>query len=195
VRPNDRRGFSLIEVMIAMVVLVLAILGLAEAMVYSTRLSQSARYQTLAMNAARQKIEEMRNCPNGFRGIFNMYGAAGANSTFTVSGLPADPPGAAAGQIVFNVNAANQLVESAVDSTFGALMGFTVDYNGDGVGDLDLDGDGAIDAADHAGDYIVLPVLIRVTWRDAFGNRTYDYATQLVSSANQNPPQYNLPIP
>ena len=43
----------------------------------------------------------------------------------------------------------------------------------------DLNGDSIIDAEDHAEDYILLPVLIRVEWAGRFGPRTYDTHTML----------------
>ena len=45
---------------------------------------------------------------------------------------------------------------------------------------MDLNGDGAIDGADHSGDYVLLPVRIRVRWRGVTGLRTFDVCTVLL---------------
>jgi hypothetical protein len=43
----------------------------------------------------------------------------------------------------------------------------------------DLNGDGAVDANDHALDYTLLPVIVRVRWRTASGAGVYELKTML----------------
>ena len=43
----------------------------------------------------------------------------------------------------------------------------------------DLNGDLLIDDQDHSGDYIVLPVIVRVSWTGKAGNRQFEIATML----------------
>jgi hypothetical protein len=43
----------------------------------------------------------------------------------------------------------------------------------------DLNGDGVIDALNHADDYLILPVTLRLEWRGAAGNARQDYHTVL----------------
>ena len=38
----------------------------------------------------------------------------------------------------------------------------------------DLNADGAVDAFDHADDYVLLPVSVRLEWRDASGDRNVE---------------------
>ena len=45
----------------------------------------------------------------------------------------------------------------------------------------DLDGDGKIDSVDHSGDYMMLPVTIRVTWNGVAGPMTYEVRTFLTN--------------
>ena len=45
----------------------------------------------------------------------------------------------------------------------------------------DLTGDGVIDANDHASDYQILPVMIRVRWRGQAGTAVYELRTSLVN--------------
>ena len=44
----------------------------------------------------------------------------------------------------------------------------------------DLNGDGVIDAEDHADDYRILPVRIRVDWSDSSGARSFAICTTLL---------------
>jgi hypothetical protein len=43
----------------------------------------------------------------------------------------------------------------------------------------DLNGDGAVDDADHSDDYELLPVAVRVSWRGAAGNNSLEMKTVL----------------
>lgn len=183
-----RRGFSLLEVMIAMTVLTVAILGLVTAIVTSMRLTTTNRENTLAMNAARQKIEEMQAWPGGFSEVFAAYNnatgddaglaAAAPGGAFTVAGLRPITGDPAVGTIIFNVDSSGpgseSLREFSVDPTFGPMMGMPKDISGDGI----VDGD------DHATGqpepYTLLPVVIRIRWDGAMGQRETFFTTQLV---------------
>ena len=180
-----RKGFSLLEVMIAMVVLTVAILGLVTAIITSMRLTSTNRENTLAMNAARQKIEEMQAWPGGFSEIFAAYNnatgddaglaAAAPGGTFTVSGLRPISTDPAVGTVLYNVDSSGpgseSLREFSVDPTFGPMMGMPKDLSGDGV----------VDANDHAADYTLLPVVVRIRWDGAMGQRETFFTTQLVN--------------
>jgi hypothetical protein len=48
----------------------------------------------------------------------------------------------------------------------------------------DLDGDGTIDGDDHAADYRVLPVRVRVRWRGPDGDRELFLVTVLSNDRN-----------
>jgi hypothetical protein len=45
----------------------------------------------------------------------------------------------------------------------------------------DLNGDGEIDAVNHAKDYLLLPVRIRVEWSGLTGDRSYELYTVLLN--------------
>ena len=97
-------------------------------------------------------------------------GASPGNS-FAVPGLdprPGDADGLP-GEIVFP-GGGFVLLENPVDVEVGMPR--------------DLNGDGAIDAADHSGDYRVLPVRIRVLWRGAGGDQELEIATALTNVRN-----------
>lgn len=138
---------------------------------------------SLAANATRIVIEDMRN--EDLEQVFALYNADGADdpsgidtapgNRFAVPGLPADPDAAdgLVGEVFFpTVDAALpgdppsiELRESLVDRALGMPR--------------DLNGDNIIDGADHAGDYIALPVRVELRWRGLYGVRTFSMSTLL----------------
>ena len=51
----------------------------------------------------------------------------------------------------------------------------------------DLSGDLRVGGEDHAGDYIVLPVTIRVEWEGRSGRRSYAMSTMFAKMAKLDP--------
>ena len=51
------------------------------------------------------------------------------------------------------------------------LFGLAIDH--------DLDGDGVVDAENHAGNYLLLPVLVRVEWAGSSGEESRSLRTFL----------------
>src|SRR5262245_15136649 len=159
-RGRSRAAFTLLEVLCAVVVLALAALGLSRAMIASNQLASDSRERALATEAARRMLEELQD--TSFGSVFRTYDANPANdlggagkapgANFTVDGLQATPDDAdgMVGEIVFPV-IGTQLRETADLPELGMPH--------------DLDGGGTLDAADHAADYALLPVLVRVRWR------------------------------
>jgi type II secretion system protein I len=58
-QPSNDRGFTLIEVLIAMVILTVALVSMAELMAITLRMQQLGRNQTLAMRLAQDKVDEL----------------------------------------------------------------------------------------------------------------------------------------
>ena len=72
VRPLRRdAGMSLVEIMIALVVVGLALVAMVSLMLSSNRLQEDARERSYAYNAARSVVEEMRG--TAFATIFDTY--------------------------------------------------------------------------------------------------------------------------
>lgn len=171
-RGGGRRGgFSLLELAVAVVLLILAIGGLSGVLVAATRLNQANRETALALSAARQAIEVLQAEP--FAQVFARYntdpaddpGAAGSapGKDFAVPGLApwnGDPDGFV-GEYLFPVAAGAgtsvQLREDLADPALGMPR--------------DLDGDGVVGAADLSGTYRLLPVRVRLRWRGVSGER------------------------
>ncbi|MCY3004091.1 MAG: prepilin-type N-terminal cleavage/methylation domain-containing protein [Planctomycetota bacterium] len=161
-----RRGFSLLELMIAISVMSVGLLGFTQAMVTALRAQLLARQQAIATEAARRQIEIMGSTQ--FSEVFRRFNGAtvddpagvvvpGAN--FAVPGLTAQVGDAdgMAGEVLFPVDsvAPEELREDIANTALGTP--------------LDLDVDGAVDGVDHSNDYQMLPVVVIVRWRGAAG--------------------------
>lgn len=159
-------GISLVEVVVALTVLVFGALAAVSVMLSSIRLDQANREDALARQAARQIVETMKGTT--FSKIFATYdadpaddpGGAGTapGATFAVKGLDPQLGAASVGTIVFPT-VGGALREDAALTDLGMPR--------------DLNGDGVVDSANHAGDYFVLPVKILVQWRGVDGDRSY----------------------
>jgi prepilin-type N-terminal cleavage/methylation domain-containing protein len=57
---EDEKGFTLIESMIAMFILTISLLAVAQLMVVSLHKSEFAKYETKAVHLAQAKVEELR---------------------------------------------------------------------------------------------------------------------------------------
>jgi len=138
----------------------------------TSQLGPVNRETVLAMTAARHMAEQIRS--EAVAGVFARYnntptddpGGAGTapGPYFDVLGLnviPGDPDGMV-GEIIFPV-VGNTLHEDVVDAALGLPR--------------DLNGDGAVDGADHSGDYEILPYTIRIRWTGKTGTRTFELQT------------------
>ena len=176
-RARTNAGFSLLEVVIAITVLTLALIGATGSILAGDRLQRVNRESALAENAVREVLESMRGSVlattfarfNATAGD-DPAGVVSPGATFAVEGLRAPPQngGAPVGSIVFPVvldGGVPELREDVVDAALGMPA--------------DLNGDGAIDAVDHSADYRVLPVRVQVQWCGVLGTRTLTVETVL----------------
>jgi hypothetical protein len=162
-------------VTIASAVLAIAVTSLMSLVVSSIQLGRVNRETALAHQAARRICEEIQ--VDAFAEIFARRNALAADdpggagtapgAAFDVLGLQprAGDPDGRVGEILFPTIGA-ELREDLVDAGLGMPR--------------DLDGDGGVDGADHAGDYVVLPVRVRVAWRGVTGERQIEAVTLLM---------------
>lgn len=172
---SGARGFTLLEVVIALAVFSLAALALASVLFSTSRLNESNREKTLVENAVRTAVEQMRN--EEFAEIFRRYNddpnddpegpGTAAGPDFAVPGLQAvegDADGRP-GQVEFPMEG-TELREDASDPELQMPR--------------DLNADGIVDDQNHAGDYRILPVTVRVEWRGIGGDRRHIVRTVFV---------------
>lgn len=169
-----RAGITLLELMIAMAVMVIGVSALASTVVTSSALNQVSHESRNARKAIETTIDAMRKTP--FASVFATYNSdpgddpAGAGTapgaTFAVQGLTpmAGAPGGVAGQIIFP-SPGPILREDVLDEELGMPR--------------DLDLDGLVDNKDHASNYRILPVRVRVRWVGKGGPHTVEVQTQL----------------
>jgi type II secretory pathway pseudopilin PulG len=164
-----------LELAITVTIMAVALGAIVSTLTASIFLSSANRESHQAMLAARSAVERVRG--ETFANAFATFNADPADdpggpgtapgNAFDVPGLSpqaADPDGRV-GEILFPGDGF-QLREDVVDAGLGLPR--------------DLSADGEIDAADHAGDYVLLPVQVRLRWRGESGNREVEYVTYLM---------------
>ena len=170
----------MVELAIAIAILTIALGATVSTLVASTALSKTDRETTLAIHAAQSALERVKG--EAFEDAFASFNAdpnddpppggpgTAPGSAFAVPGLnlrAADPDGFV-GQIFFPGDGL-VLREDLVDAALGMPR--------------DLNNDVVLDANDHAGDYTVLPVRVRVEWTGETGNRQLEFVTTLTNLA------------
>jgi prepilin-type N-terminal cleavage/methylation domain-containing protein len=116
-----QQGFSLLEIMIALVIIAFALMGILSATVHSSNTKEVMREYEVAKEAADRKLDELRGLPWGslrspvFPSIVNLY----ANDFFTK----------AAGKVPWTVSAA----VSPPFSVDGLNSTTTADKKGQGI--------------------------------------------------------------
>ena len=160
-----------------MTVFSIVILGFSRALISSMHASQKTRELDRATQAANEVLERIE--AEAFAQAFRRFNADPADdpggagtapgASFAVTGLSALPDDAdgLAGEVIFPSpgGAPSQLREDVILPELGMPR--------------DLDGNGVIDAANHALDYTLLPVLIRVRWCSASGPAFFELRTML----------------
>jgi prepilin-type N-terminal cleavage/methylation domain-containing protein len=159
---GPRTGSSLIELMVVLAILSIAGAMFTQTMTVARRLDPIGSETAIAAEGARTQMERMHNHP--FRDVFRLYnddpsddpGGAGTapGSRFSVPGLEPTTPGGFVGQVLFPT-VRNQLREDVTDVDLCMPR--------------DLNGDGIVDAQDHANDCILLPVRLRLAWKSGTG--------------------------
>ena len=172
-RTGTRRGgFSLLELMIALTVLVVSLGAAVSAVVETASLRMTTRETRLALDAAMSVLEGLRAAD--FADVFTLYNAdptddplGGApGSGFAVRGLsPEDGDvDGLPGEVVFP-GGGFQLIENVVIPALGMPR--------------DLNLDGAVDGANHAPDAVLIPVMVRVRWQGTTGAREVRLVTTI----------------
>lgn len=177
-----RAGLTLVELMVSMSISLIAMAMFSSALIATSRMGADKRLTSIAAGAARNAIEHMRSQAHAER--FARFNADptddpdGAGSApgchFAVEGLSAraDDGDGFVGEIVMPT-LAGELREDAVDGRLGLPR--------------DLDGDSLVDKLDHAADYVILPVTVRVEWQGVGGPRRLEMHSMLVDLSGSPP--------
>ena len=145
---NARAGFTLLEMVIAIVILTVSVGGMLASVLSSGKLEAGRTERELPIRAAESQIETLQGVD--FATVFATFN----RRTFAVEGLDPQEGAAAVGAFEFPT-VGNQLREDVDDAGLGMPR--------------DLSGDGVVDGADHSGTYQILPVRVRVAWRGSAG--------------------------
>lgn len=198
---HARAGLTIVEVIVALSVLVVAASIFCQTLLSTARVRQLNHDNALAADAARVVLERMRNEP--YLHIYRDYNedpkddpggtGTGPGNLFDVPGLQPrdDAPQGKVGRITFP--------SMAVQVTSGGGGGGKIGLGGSSGGSVtttewhlredvadeglgmprDLNGNNVIDTANHSSDYLVLPVRVRIEWKSGAGARRFDIVTQL----------------
>jgi len=171
---------TLVEVMVALVILTMCVGMLTSTIASTTVQSTVNRENAIAVEAARAAIEDMHNVP--FEDVFTLFNEIGLDDPggpntgfgphFAVIGLQAadDDPDGMVGEVILP-GADGILLETEVNDDLGLPR--------------DLNGNIQIDETDCSGDYLVLPVIVRLRWRGRAGVREFEMATMLAALAKE----------
>lgn len=177
-----RSGVTLVEIAVAMLVFAVASGVMLQTMAAGHGLRGTAQEEWLATSAAQNVLERIRN--EAFRDVVRLYdanpfndpGGAGTapGATFDVPGLdptPGDEDGFVGEVVLPVVNVGTEVAPSwqVREDQGEGLLGLPRDLSGDAV----------IDASDHAEDYAILPVMVRVRWTGRHGRRELRFFTSL----------------
>jgi hypothetical protein len=167
---------TLIELLVSMVLIAIAVSVMTQATIATTKKRVDSHERGVATSALRNVVESMRN--EAFAELFALYNGdpsddpdgagTGPGHLFDVPGLRAAEGETAAGSVRFPavlLDGRWQLREDGVDRRLGLPR--------------DLNGDNLIDAQDHARNYILLPVQVRVRWQGRYGIRSVELVTEL----------------
>lgn len=167
--------------MISLVVLVMTLLGFSQALISSMVTSRVNREVAVATDAARHIISDLQG--EAFDQVFANFnsGAAGnllGNTVVTNSGFAIPGLRAMAGDADGFVGTIRM-----PESTVIGVIQLREDLNDAQLGmPRDLDGEGpGVDAADHSGDYLILPVVVEVDWLGAAGPAHLEFKTILAN--------------
>lgn len=171
---------TLVEIMVALVILTMCV-GMLTSTIASTSVQATVnRENAIAVEAARAAIEDMHNVP--FHDVFALFNdfpdddpggpGTGFGKDFAVIGLGAaqDDPDGMVGEVVLP-GAEGVLDELEQNEALGLPR--------------DLNGNIRVEEGDRSGDYLVLPVIVRLRWQGRAGVRQFEMATMLAALSKE----------
>lgn len=177
-RSTSRNGFTILEIMFAVSVLAVGLVGLLSVILHLGRLNAINRENLAAMRAAEKMVETLRNTE--FDQVFPSY-----------NGLPADDPAPGPGTAPGPHFDVPGLVPQAgdADRKCGRIL-FPADATGAGLLETtsdpelmmprDLNENGVVEPVPILSDFKLLPVTVRIEWQGISGPRTLVYRALLL---------------
>jgi len=192
-RMRSQAGFTLLELMVAVVIIVVAFFGLLLSLHYGSVLNETARQMQSAHEAARQALEAVRAYQ--FEFIYRCFdsdttddpnGTGSAEATLfplnlTIAQGGNNPPLTALGDGIGNNFVVDGLppMASDPDGVVGAILfpeavdagNVVLSERGQDplLGVLDLNGNGSVNDLNVTSDYVLLPLTVIVQWQGLFG--------------------------
>jgi hypothetical protein len=159
-RSGARQGFAITDAVVAMLLMTVAVGGLAGSVAFGLKLHRTNQESAVAEQGARDLLARLR-----LETFDDVFATFAANPDWPIEGLnprPDDPDGMVA-KFLFPVDGADplKLDENADLPALGCPR--------------DLDGDGDTDSVGTTDNYIILPVTLRVEWRGTGGDMTQVY--------------------
>lgn len=139
-RKNNKSGFTLLELMIASAVLIVALVGLLGVFAHMISLNENSGKLTLAIAACQAKLEEMRN--SSFSTLYTNYNG----TSFNPAGFSS---GEAKGAVSINNSNPNLLqvfVSVSWRTRSNRVTGEDINLNGVRDGGEDLNGNTRLDS-------------------------------------------------
>ena len=144
-KRRREQGFALLEVMVAIMVMLVALLGLSSLLVWNSRSQETVEQEAIVTNVLRSVAERVRGAP------FTACAATYQDFAFGIDELDGD------GTITV-------FLDETDNSSDALSLGLP----------RDLDGDGAASNTDVSGSYALLPVKISVSWPGRDRTETQD---------------------
>lgn len=195
-KQNDRNrettdrsegGFTLLEIVMTGAVLAIGACGMASVLVQSMTVTAVNRETTLARQAARQVLEQIVDIPAGQ--VYTVFSATDPRAKDVY--VEEDPAFTTESQTYYATESLTMNSQFSDVSGMTASVIFPADLGGyslrEDVTDKalgmprDLNGDGVIDSENHADDYVLLPVRVRVNWKGITGERSFEVCTVLLN--------------
>jgi len=202
-------GFTLVEVVIALCVIVITLVGLIAGISYASRTNAVIHEDELAMRGAQKKIEEIRSYPVGM--VWACFNKTPDDAQFLNPVLAWSPTSA------YEEKASNMFVVEGLQSVDDDVNGVNwtnvtgmVSFPGDQTTNLveitdpahpmyddngtDLNANHVMGESLTVGDrYNLLPVTITLRWKGITGKRTMTFRYLLISIPTGTPADFSYP--
>lgn len=162
---HNRRGFSLLEVLLSMTILTISAVGLAGFIDSSSQARKSAQSNRVARDQLAIGYERLTGLP--FEEVFSRYNGTTSDDPGTGSSPGSVVPVSTGSFGWTSGEGAPPVLTVELPTTNAAPGVLREDLNLPELGlPRDLNLDGVIDSSDHSADYQTLPVLLTIRWTE-----------------------------